>query len=183
MSDRNSNAQVEYRPIEGFPGYRVGDDGTVWTCLVRNGYGTWVVGPEWTVKKTGVVSCGYVGATLYCDGKSRSKLVHRLVLEAFVGPCPKGQQACHSPDPTKTNNRLSNLRWASAKDNASDRDVCGTTARGERNGEAKLREADVIEIRRLLVEGELQKTLATKYGVHKSMISLIARRKKWAYLA
>jgi hypothetical protein len=23
---------VSYRPIEGFPGYRVGDDGSVWSC-------------------------------------------------------------------------------------------------------------------------------------------------------
>jgi hypothetical protein len=33
-----------------------------------------------------------------------------LVLEAFVGPCPDGLEACHWDD-DPTNNRLSNLRW------------------------------------------------------------------------
>lgn len=32
MSDVQST--VTYRPINGFPGYRVGDDGSVWSCLV-----------------------------------------------------------------------------------------------------------------------------------------------------
>lgn len=26
---------VEYRDIEGFPGYRIGSDGTVWSCWKR----------------------------------------------------------------------------------------------------------------------------------------------------
>lgn len=38
MSDANST--VEYRDIKGFPGYRVGSDGSVWTTLVRRTRGT-----------------------------------------------------------------------------------------------------------------------------------------------
>lgn len=30
-------AVVEYRLIEGFPGYRVGNDGTVWTLWTKGG--------------------------------------------------------------------------------------------------------------------------------------------------
>src|SRR5699024_6464865 len=46
--------------------------------------------------------------------------VHRLVLEAFVGPCPDGMEACHWDD-DKTNNHVSNLRWATQSDNMHDR--------------------------------------------------------------
>lgn len=46
--------------------------------------------------------------------------VHRLVLLAFVGPCPDGMEACHHPDPTPTNNRLENLRWGTYGENRLD---------------------------------------------------------------
>lgn len=46
-------------------------------------------------------------------------LVHRIVLEAFVGPCPEGAVACHWDD-DPDNNCLDNLRWGTPKDNAQD---------------------------------------------------------------
>lgn len=43
-------------------------------------------------------------------GRRQSRSVHTLVLEAFVGPCPDGLEACHW-DGDNTNNHLTNLRW------------------------------------------------------------------------
>ena len=45
--------------------------------------------------------------------------VHRLVLEAFVGPAPDGMEACHN-DGDPTNNRLDNLRWDTRSANNTD---------------------------------------------------------------
>lgn len=45
--------------------------------------------------------------------------VHRVVLEAFVGPCPAGMEACHN-DGDKTNNRSVNLRWDNKTSNSYD---------------------------------------------------------------
>lgn len=54
------------------------------------------------------------------DGKHRQRFVHRLVLEAFIGPCPEGMESCHwNDDPS--DNRLSNLRWGTHSDNMNDR--------------------------------------------------------------
>lgn len=45
--------------------------------------------------------------------------VHRLVLEAFVGPCPDGMEGCHNNgDPA--NNRVENLRWDTHANNMHD---------------------------------------------------------------
>lgn len=46
--------------------------------------------------------------------------VHVLVLQAFVGPRPPGQQGCHN-DGNPKNNLLTNLRWDTPSGNYSDR--------------------------------------------------------------
>ena len=52
------------------------------------------------------------------QGKTRR--VHRLVLEAFVGPCPLGMECLHADD-DPANNSLSNLRWGTRSENIHDR--------------------------------------------------------------
>lgn len=63
---------------------------------------------------------GHLGVGLRRDGLVRSFYVHRLVLEAFVGPCPPGMEGCHWND-VPDDNRLSNLRWATKSANRFDR--------------------------------------------------------------
>ncbi|MGH8035083.1 MAG: HNH endonuclease signature motif containing protein, partial [Lysobacterales bacterium] len=54
-----------------------------------------------------------------------NRKVHRLVLEAFVGPCPDGMVGCHNDGDTR-NNRLSNRRWDTPGSNNRDKQVHGT---------------------------------------------------------
>jgi hypothetical protein len=63
---------------------------------------------------------GHLRVTLCRDGKTRRLWVHRLVLEAFVGPRPAGMEACHN-DGNPVNNVPSNLRWDTKSANAQDR--------------------------------------------------------------
>lgn len=58
------------------------------------------------------------------NGNSKNKPVHQLVLEAFVGPRPKGMISRHLND-IKKDNRLSNLRWGTQKQNIEDAVVNG----------------------------------------------------------
>lgn len=51
--------------------------------------------------------------------------VHRLVLEAFVGPCPSGMQGCHN-DGDQANNHVDNLRWGTRSENEYDKVGHGT---------------------------------------------------------
>lgn len=55
----------------------------------------------------------------------RLRYVHRLVLEAFVGPCPKGMQ-CRHLNGIPTDNRLENLRWGTPSEDNYDRVRHGT---------------------------------------------------------
>lgn len=59
--------------------------------------------------------------TLTAADTSRKRLqVHRLVLEAFVGPAPEGTEALHWNDDA-SDNSLVNLRWGTASENMRDR--------------------------------------------------------------
>lgn len=104
--------------------------------------------------------------------------VHRLVLLAFVGPCPDGLQACHN-DGDRENNRPDNLRWDTPSSNYADRDRHGTTATGERNGASKLNAVAVAEIRRRYAAGESQESLGRFFGVGHATISRVVRRVVW----
>lgn len=77
------------------------------------------------ILKASPMGTGYPRVTLVKDSKQEYRLVHHLVLEAFVGPRPKGCEAEHY-DGIRTNASLHNLRWATPKENASDKTRHGT---------------------------------------------------------
>lgn len=52
-------------------------------------------------------------------------LVHRLVMLAFVGPCPDGLEVCHN-DGDPTNNHIENLRYDTRHANIMDAVRAGT---------------------------------------------------------
>lgn len=113
---------VIYRDIPEFPGYRAGDDGSVWTCRRKGGNdrGSDRFTDTWRRMKPHPHN-GYLRVSLIRDGRVCSRTVHNLVLMAFVGPCPQGMEGCHYPDPDRANNRLSNLRWDTHSENARDK--------------------------------------------------------------
>jgi hypothetical protein len=56
-------------------------------------------------------------------GQKTSK-VHRLVLEAYVGPAPKGKGLGDHRNGERADNRISNLRWVSESVNLVNRHKC-----------------------------------------------------------
>lgn len=59
------------------------------------------------------------------EGKSYTRKVHQLVLQAFVGPCPEGMVVCHN-NGRAGDNRLENLRYDTPSGNMFDRVKHGT---------------------------------------------------------
>lgn len=89
----------------------------------------------------------------------------RLVLEAFVGPCPPGMVACHWPDRDTANCRLDNLRWDTEKANAADAIKHGTKPYGEKAALAKATWTDVERCRDLRRSGALLREIAEWIGI------------------
>ena len=175
-------AEVQYRLIAGYPGYRIGTDGSVWSCWRRGSYP--VITDKWRQMKLKTSKkLGYVMAGLKRPDGYHWLLVHRLVLEAFVGPCPPGMECRHFPDGTRSNNVLSNLSWGTRKQNHQDKRTHGTLATGERVGSSRLTEDNVMEIRKQYSEGKLSQTeLASRYGVTQANVSEIVNMQTWKQL-
>ena len=55
---------------------------------------------------------------VHMNGKPRS--LSRIVLEAFVGPCPEGHE-CDHKNRDKLDNGLANLHWVTPKENCANR--------------------------------------------------------------
>ena len=116
--------------------------------------------------------CGHVNVSL---GANRTRLVHRLVLEAFVGPCPQGMECLHK-DGNPGNNRLDNLHWGSRYENRADMRLHAQLYR-RRQGATWLSEETIRNIKRDLASPNrpFQRELAEKYGVHVNTINNINR--------
>lgn len=176
-----SQSIVEYRDIPEFPGYRAGSDGTIWSCRSRNGRGP--LKTEWRRLAPRINPRGYKDVLLYYqDGAGNRKrtlrTVHSLVLEAFVGPRPAGQLACHGND-DPSDNRKTNLKWGTPLDNAADAIRNGRQLRGEDGGNAKLTATQVTAIRKEFVTGASYAVLAVKYGVGRTTIARIIKHHTW----
>lgn len=68
---------------------------------------------------------GYAKVNLCRGGRQKTFLVHRLVLDAFVGPREPGQE-CRHLDGDPSNNRLTNLAWGTQSENELDKVRHGT---------------------------------------------------------
>lgn len=171
--------RLRYRIIPGYPGYRVGTDGSVWTCRVKLKIGLWMLGWKWKRMKQ-AVSKGYRVVSLFdARGNKRQGKVHRLVLLAFRGPCPPGMVGRHFPDRNTDNNRLDNLSWATHQQNIDDRDTHGMTQRGEKHYRAKLTVDKVKSIRQRVANGEPQAAIAREFGMGTATIGSIVHMQTW----
>lgn len=172
---------VEFRHIESFHGYAVGNDGYVWSIWTHNGHQRRRIGNRWKRMRPQPDGEGYLGVNLFRDGKPYRRKVHLLVLRAFFGPRPKGLEACHN-NGRVWDCHMSNLRWDTHSSNMRDRLKHGTDGRGAKNGNAKLTEDRVREIKAALRYGETKKSIAQRYGVSPSCVSGIARGVLWSWL-
>lgn len=175
----NNRGDVMWKPVVGYEGIyevRPGEDGGA-------------------VRRVRPIKRSYVGRILRTKGghyprvvlskdkKSKCYRVHTLILEAFIGPKPKGFEACHKDD-NGWNNSLKNLYWGSRSDNVND---CLTNGNhisiskkmsyrhGNSHPNTVISDELVLEVIKKRSEGCLLKELSKEYGVSEATISRCCR--------
>ncbi len=109
--------------------------------------------------------------------------VHRLVLGAFVGPCPPGQVARHGPG-GQQDNRLVNLCYGTpAENNGADKYRDGTILLGEACHSAKLT-GEIVRLCRMryAAGGVSTVSLAAEYGVCQAAMWNAVTGKTWRHV-
>lgn len=185
FDDLPQDEVVEYRDIPGFPGYRVGDDGSIWSRWKNGGSDrsgptltdNWHQLKGWIDRRRGEPD-GYIKVGLMREGSLYRLRLHRLILLAFVGPCPEGMEARHLDD-DKANLNLWNLAWGTRKANAQDKLRNGRMRVGEAHDRAILKKADIPIILKLLADGLSRRKIAARFGVSKGAIDGIHRGDTW----
>jgi hypothetical protein len=186
-----------WRGIPGFDLYEVSNEGRVRSLLrIHERQNPRYPGYTQRVKSGGRILRGWVKSqrgyptavliALRRDGQTFIERVHRIVLLAFVGPCPHGMEGCHNDGDPK-NNHLSNLRWDTHISNVQDciqhqRKKNPPLHYGEAHPRAKLTEAAVKEIRTTPYRHGLNRVLGQKFGVTGTTIGRV-RKGEWRHMA
>lgn len=167
--------------LPNFSRYRIWDTGVIER---KSKDGKWIpMKPNRSRSRSSRWS-SYLGLTLCDDNKRRVPVkIHRLVLQAFVGPCPDGME-CRHLNGDSVDNRIENLAWGTKKENIADirRHGRSPDRSGEKSASAKLKESQVLEIRNLYSTGMRSSQIAMKYGVSKQTVIEIANGRSWRNL-
>ncbi len=167
--------EENWKPVLGFEGlYEVSDHGRVRSLLRSRS----------EILVGGVSQNGYRNVLLSKNGKVTGRSVHSLVLEAFVAPRVAGMQACHW-DGVKSNNRLDNLRWDTAKANKHDQRRHGTIGgahKGTAHHLAKLWPEAIWVIRAEPEFRGVVAMLSRAFGVSTASIRNVRSRKIWQHI-
>jgi hypothetical protein len=119
---------------------------------------------------------GYLEVSLYVAGKTHYYRVHQLVCAVFHGPKPVDAHEVGHKDGCRHNNNANNLRWVSKSENYADRIPHGTDNAGQRNGQAKVDELTIAQIRQSNLPS---RKAAEKFGLSKSQINNIRSGYNW----
>ncbi len=111
-----------------------------------------------------------------------AKKAHRLSYELFVGPIPESMHILHRCDVPSCINPA-HLRVGTHQENMREMSERKRAPIGSRQGRSKLTEEDVRYIRAEHRAGTINRVaLAKKFGIDRSMISHILRRKNWKHI-
>lgn len=164
---------VEWRAIPGYEGlYSITRDGRVWSHIKK----LW--------RKLHIANSGYITVNLKVKGRQRTLFIHSLVLLTWGPPRPSLEHEVNHCDGDKLNNIVTNLEWMTHPQNISHAFSIGLSKQlGVRHWNARLTEAEVLEIRHRYANGEThQPTLGSEYGIDQRTVSEIVTRRRWQHI-
>ena len=166
-------------PVPGWEGvYEVSDLGRI-KRVAAHRTTRWVVG---RIAKGTSHRQGYVSAVLTLRGRAQTTFVHRLVMAAFVGPCPAGHSVNHI-NGVKTDNRLANLEYLTPSGQMHHAVRTGLVVRptGADHPNCVWPDEDVADWRRRYMRGESTGEIAAAVGASKTGVhEAVSGRKRRA---
>ena len=171
-----------FKKLDDYPNYEVSNFGRVKSLSkkvkCRNGYRI----TNERIMKLKKAKNGYLSVQFGKGGKFN--LVHRLVSKTFIKNDKNKPQVNHI-DGVKDNNRVDNLEWVTQSENQIHAYKNGLQkiskhkrACGEKVASSKLKEEDIIKIRKAY-NGINAIALGKKYGVSQTSILNIKNFKTW----
>lgn len=166
-----------WKKINGFENYRVSNFGRVKSLFYNHQNFPKILKDRISLK-------GYHSVHLSNGKKIYQKKIHRLVAEAFINN-EKNKPEVNHKDGNKGNNIVSNLEWCTSKENQNHalKNKIYNVAVGERQGNSKLKNKDVISIRKEYKNGGISYfQLSEKYGICFQSIGSIVNYKTWKHI-
>ncbi len=115
-------------------------------------------------------------------GNRHAKTAHRISWLLNIGEIPPGMCVLHHCDNPKCVNP-NHLFLGTQKENAIDREQKGRSPLGEQRPNAKLSNNDVIEIKKLIINGKLSlRAISRKYNVCLATIRQIVTGRTWSHV-
>lgn len=130
------------------------------------------------VLKSSLTKKGYVRISLSKFGDKTNFFVHRLVAEMFIENLFNLPEVNHK-DGNKSNNVSTNLEWVTKPENHIHAKETGLKAKGEKHGNSKLTNNDVLEIKNLLSKNISYGNIAKQFNVTRQNIYAIKQKLTW----
>lgn len=168
-----------WMPVVGFEGlYEVSDQGRVrsldrliWNAASARCKAHWHPFRGRVLRPGKYTKHGHLSVVLRHGAHGRP--VHTLVLAAFLGPCPPGQEGLHG-DGDASNNALANLRYGTRTENNIDI---------SKHDRRKLTLDEVRQLRGLRAKGHTYEQLSKLFGICESHVGNIVHRKQYSHVA
>lgn len=152
---------IRWKIIKGYPSYRI----------FNNGY-------VFSIKSEKFLKAGgrpYLCVRLVENGNYRTHRIHVLVASHFIKRKNKNLQVNHI-DGNKLNNKVINLEWVTAKQNARHR----TEILNKRN--SKLTKELVIKLREERLKNKTYREIAEQFNISKAAVFRIIKREVWSHI-